>query len=72
MLFNIQALVASDGVADAFSSQTVALSNPEDGSRTFYMIAPSDQERHSWVEDINHNIQAYKVCYPSLYYNVVT
>lgn len=54
-------MVASEGVADAFNSQTIALSNPQDSSRTFYMIAASEQERHAWTDAINENIDAYKV-----------
>jgi hypothetical protein len=51
----------SEGVIEAFSSMTIALSNPSDVSRTFYMIAPSEQERHSWVDAISHNIMTYCV-----------
>ncbi|XP_003383244.1 PREDICTED: uncharacterized protein LOC100634423 [Amphimedon queenslandica] len=55
----ISALLASEGAVDAFSSLNLAFSNPEDASRTFYMIAPSEQERHLWVEAISHNIIEY-------------
>ena len=60
-LFFLKALVASEGVADAFNSQTVALTNSQDSSRTFYMVASSEQERHAWTDAINENIDAYKV-----------
>jgi hypothetical protein len=56
---SLSALLDSEGVIEAFSSMTIALSNPSDVSRTFYMIAPSEQERHSWVDAISHNIMTY-------------
>ena len=56
-----QGFLASEGIAEAFRSQSVAVTNPENSSRTFYMIAPSNQERTAWVEAIQHNLQSYRV-----------
>ena len=55
----MQGLLASEGIAEAFRSQSVAVTNSENSSRTFYMIAPSLQERDGWAEAIQHNIEAY-------------
>ncbi len=56
-----QALLEEDGVAEAFRSQTVSVSNPQHASRTFYMTASSNEERDAWVKAINTNIQAFSV-----------
>lgn len=58
---SMQELLSQDGVADAFRSQTISVSNSDSRSRTFYMIAPSNDERDSWVEAIRTNITAYAV-----------
>ena len=57
----IQNLLSQDGVADAFRSQTISVSNSDSCSRTFYMIAPSDEERGAWVDAIHNNICAHAV-----------
>ena len=57
----MQALLSTDGVAEAFRSQTVAVQNPKCASRTFYMISSSNEERDAWVEAIQTNIKAYSV-----------
>ena len=61
MIFVIQALLGTEGVAEAFRSQTVSISNAQHMSRTFYMIAASNEERDAWITTINNNIKAYAV-----------
>ena len=56
-----QDLLAADGVAETFRSQTISITNNQHSSRTYYMMAPSDQERERWVELINKNIRAFAV-----------
>ena len=58
-----QSLLATDGVADIFHSQTISVNNPEYSSRTFYMIASSNEEREAWVHAIDSNIKAYAVSF---------
>ena len=48
-------------MTEAFNSQSVAFVDPQDTSRTFYMVASTDQERDAWVEAIRGNISAYTV-----------
>ena len=56
-----QELLATEGVAETFRSQTISVSNTQSSSRTYYMVAPSDDERERWVESITKNIRAYAV-----------
>ena len=56
-----QALLGTEGVAEAFRSQTVSISNAQHMSRTFYMIAASNEEREAWITAINDNSKAYAV-----------
>ena len=58
---SLQGFLASEGIAEAFRSQSIAVTSPENSSRTFYMIAPSNQERTAWVEAIQHNLHSYRV-----------
>ena len=57
----MQALLGTDGVAEAFRCQTVSVSNTQHSSRTFYMTASSNEERDAWVEAVMTNIQEYSV-----------
>ena len=61
MLLQLQSLLSQDGVADVFRSQTISVSNSDSCSRTFYMIAPSNEERIDWVDAIHNNIRAHAV-----------
>ena len=58
---HVQDLLDTDGVAETFRSTTLSVTNSQHLSRTFYMVAPSDTERESWVESITNNIRAYSV-----------
>lgn len=57
----MQDVLANEGVAEAFRSQTVSVTNSQHSSRTYYMVAPSEQERENWVESITKNSQTYAV-----------
>ncbi|KAL5476192.1 hypothetical protein EMCRGX_G026107 [Ephydatia muelleri] len=56
---SLSALLVTEGVADAFSSQTVMVNTPEQASRTFYVTASSNDERNAWVAAVQHNLNAY-------------
>jgi len=56
---SLSELLAKEGVAEAFRCQTLSVTSPQYGSRTFYMIAPSNEERDSWVAAIQANLRAY-------------
>lgn len=58
---SMQALLGTDGVAEAFRCQTVSVSNTQHSSRTFYMTASSNEERDAWVEAVMTNIQVFSV-----------
>ena len=45
----------------------MAFVDPQDVSRTFYMVASTDEERDAWVEAIEGNISAYIVSEGMLY-----
>ena len=60
-VYSTQALLGTEGVAEVFRSQTVSVSNAQHTSRTFYMIAASNEERDAWTTVINSNIKAYAV-----------
>ena len=57
-------------MTEAFNSQSVAFVDPQDTSRTFYMVASTDQERDAWIEAIQGNISAYVVSTNSRSYGV--
>lgn len=57
----LQDLLSQDGVADVFRRQTISVSNSNSCSRTFYMIAPSNEEKSAWVDAIQNNIGAHAV-----------
>ena len=56
-----QDLLDAEGVAETFRSTTLSVTNSQHFSRTYYMVAPSDTERESWVESITNNIRSYSV-----------
>lgn len=56
---SLSALLVTEGVADAFSSQTVTVNTPEHASRTFYVTTTSNEERDAWIAAIQHNLEAY-------------
>ena len=60
-LLTMQDVLSNDGVAEAFRSQTISVTNSQHSSRTYYMVAPSEQERENWVESITKNFQSYAV-----------
>lgn len=60
-LFVVQGLLATEGIAEAFRSLSLAVASPENASRTFYIIAPSNEERNAWVDAIKKNLEMYQV-----------